>query len=194
MTPKISWTTNPDNIQPTKENMIQKMFELVDGAVTGDSFFFRFSGHTTQEDSDSPNEEDRKDKFIISSAYIPSFPRCMTPPSILLVSHFVLATSTPKILLSSILIHLPASISGVIEWDHWEVFWHPRNILHLKISPFHSQPSSCGMMNPNHPQNIRDQATFHFSHTPVHLRTWSRAVRPDLFRIYYCPRNLAAAQ
>ncbi|KAF8816851.1 hypothetical protein BYT27DRAFT_7181309 [Phlegmacium glaucopus] len=58
---------NPDHMQPTRENMIKKMFELVDGARPGDRFFFHFSGHALQQDTKNPDEEDGKDEFILSS-------------------------------------------------------------------------------------------------------------------------------
>jgi len=58
---------DPNHIQPTKENMIRAMIELIEGALAGDRFFLHFSGHAMQEDTDNPDEEDRKDELLISS-------------------------------------------------------------------------------------------------------------------------------
>ncbi|KAF4618637.1 hypothetical protein D9613_009838 [Agrocybe pediades] len=53
--------------QPTKANIMDEMRKLVAGAEENDRFFFHFSGHSMQEDTDDIEEEDRKNEFIMTS-------------------------------------------------------------------------------------------------------------------------------
>ncbi|KAJ2922977.1 hypothetical protein H1R20_g14131, partial [Candolleomyces eurysporus] len=55
-----------DCILPTEENILKHIDELVAGAAPGDTFFFHFSGHSKQEDTDNKEEEDGKDEFIVT--------------------------------------------------------------------------------------------------------------------------------
>ncbi|KDR79908.1 hypothetical protein GALMADRAFT_222842 [Galerina marginata CBS 339.88] len=56
-----------EHIQPTRDNIMDQMRKLVEGAAENDRFFFHFSGHSTQEDTDDVEEEDRKNEFIVTS-------------------------------------------------------------------------------------------------------------------------------
>ncbi|KAJ2915783.1 hypothetical protein MD484_g4631, partial [Candolleomyces efflorescens] len=57
---------DPDCIFPTEENILKHIDELVAGAAPGDTFFFHFSGHSKQEDTDNKEEEDGKDELIVT--------------------------------------------------------------------------------------------------------------------------------
>ncbi|KAH9478592.1 Metacaspase-1 [Psilocybe cubensis] len=57
----------PGHKQPTQENIMYEMKKLVEGAQEGDRFFFHFSGHSVQEDTEDISEEDRKNEFIETS-------------------------------------------------------------------------------------------------------------------------------
>ncbi|KAF9534074.1 caspase domain-containing protein [Crepidotus variabilis] len=57
----------PDHVQPTRENILIAIGELVKDAREHDRFFFHFSGHSTQEDTDDIEEEDGKNEFILTS-------------------------------------------------------------------------------------------------------------------------------
>jgi metacaspase-1 len=58
---------DPNHIQPTRENILAAIADLVDDARENDRFFFHFSGHSTQEDTDDIEEEDRMNEFIVAS-------------------------------------------------------------------------------------------------------------------------------
>ncbi|KAG5730380.1 Metacaspase-1 [Termitomyces sp. T112] len=61
-------TDNPLQTQPTRDNLICAMNNLVNGAQAGDRFFFHYAGHTTQVESEDLNEEgDGLDECIIPS-------------------------------------------------------------------------------------------------------------------------------
>ncbi|KAG7094584.1 hypothetical protein E1B28_005410 [Marasmius oreades] len=51
--------------QPTHDNMIEEMMNLVKDAVAGDRFFFHYAGHATQEQNKDNKEEDGMDECII---------------------------------------------------------------------------------------------------------------------------------
>ncbi|KAF9261144.1 hypothetical protein L218DRAFT_961845, partial [Marasmius fiardii PR-910] len=51
--------------QPTHDNMIEEMQNLVNGATAGDRFFFHYSGHATQVHNKDNKEEDGMDECII---------------------------------------------------------------------------------------------------------------------------------
>jgi hypothetical protein len=55
----------PDDLKPTRENIIRSMKELVVGARSGDMFFFYFSGHGGQRMDTSGEEEDGFDETIL---------------------------------------------------------------------------------------------------------------------------------
>ncbi|KAF6766126.1 caspase domain-containing protein [Ephemerocybe angulata] len=57
---------DPDCILPTEENILKHMEELVADAQPGDRFFFHFSGHSTQEETDDPEEEDGMNELIVT--------------------------------------------------------------------------------------------------------------------------------
>ncbi|PPQ88789.1 hypothetical protein CVT25_010475 [Psilocybe cyanescens] len=57
----------PGHKQPTEDSIMEEMRRLVAGAQEGDRFFFHFSGHSIQEDTDDISEEDRKNEFIETS-------------------------------------------------------------------------------------------------------------------------------
>ncbi|KAF8905200.1 caspase domain-containing protein [Gymnopilus junonius] len=76
---------DPNHKQPTLENIVRgvgqyfefltniyvnkmaEMRKLVEGAGENDRFFFHFSGHSEQEETDDIEEEDRKNEFIVTS-------------------------------------------------------------------------------------------------------------------------------
>ncbi|KAF8156107.1 caspase domain-containing protein [Crassisporium funariophilum] len=58
---------DPEQLQPTRYNILLKIEELVSGAREGDRFFFHFAGHTAQQDTDDKREEDGKDECILTS-------------------------------------------------------------------------------------------------------------------------------
>jgi len=57
------------NKQPTRNNMINAVRWLVDGAERGDCLVFQFSGHGGQKPSDDPGEEDGQDEVLIPTDY-----------------------------------------------------------------------------------------------------------------------------
>ncbi|CAA7261261.1 unnamed protein product [Cyclocybe aegerita] len=58
---------DPDFEQPTKDNIIKYIGLLVNDAQPGDHFFFHYSGHSAQQDTDDPQEEDGKNECIVTS-------------------------------------------------------------------------------------------------------------------------------
>ncbi|KAF8959336.1 caspase domain-containing protein [Flammula alnicola] len=58
---------DPDQVQPTRENILSAINKLVKDAREGDKFFFHFSGHAKQEDTTDIDEEDGKNEFILTS-------------------------------------------------------------------------------------------------------------------------------
>ncbi|TFK18663.1 metacaspase [Coprinopsis marcescibilis] len=54
-----------EELRPTKENMINGMQWLVDGAEPNDSLFFHFSGHGGPEEDEDGDEEDGFDESIL---------------------------------------------------------------------------------------------------------------------------------
>ncbi|KAF8967823.1 caspase domain-containing protein [Flammula alnicola] len=58
---------NPDNIQPTMDNILKAIDDLVAGACPGDRFFFHFAGHSGQLPTDDIEEEDRMNECIVAS-------------------------------------------------------------------------------------------------------------------------------
>ncbi|KAJ3504205.1 hypothetical protein NLJ89_g8059 [Agrocybe chaxingu] len=58
---------DPGFEQPTKDNIIKYIGLLVKDARPGDHFFFHYSGHSAQEDTDDPQEEDGKNECIVTS-------------------------------------------------------------------------------------------------------------------------------
>ncbi|KAF9475281.1 hypothetical protein BDN70DRAFT_883915 [Pholiota conissans] len=52
--------------QPTRVNILKAIEELIKDAKEHDRFFFHYSGHSDQEDTDDIEEEDRKNEFIIA--------------------------------------------------------------------------------------------------------------------------------
>ncbi|KAF8955243.1 caspase domain-containing protein [Flammula alnicola] len=58
---------DPDQVQPTRENILSEINKLVKDAREGDKFFFHFSGHAKQEDTTDIDEEDGKNEFILTS-------------------------------------------------------------------------------------------------------------------------------
>ncbi|KDR74354.1 hypothetical protein GALMADRAFT_250216 [Galerina marginata CBS 339.88] len=57
----------PNEIQPTRENILLQIRKLIEGARDDDRFFFHFSGHSGQVKTDDPKEEDGLDEYIITS-------------------------------------------------------------------------------------------------------------------------------
>lgn len=57
---------DPDCIMPTEENILKHLDLLVADAEPGDRFFFHFSGHSTQEATDDPDEEDGMNELIVT--------------------------------------------------------------------------------------------------------------------------------
>ncbi|KAF8959333.1 caspase domain-containing protein [Flammula alnicola] len=58
---------HPFHKQPTRDNILQEIDNLIRDAQENDRFFFHFSGHSDQEDTDDIEEEDRKNEFIVTS-------------------------------------------------------------------------------------------------------------------------------
>ncbi|KAF8816852.1 hypothetical protein BYT27DRAFT_6378931 [Phlegmacium glaucopus] len=58
---------DPEHMQPTEENLIQSMKDLVADARQGDQFFLHYAGHGTQLPDDNDDEEDGLDECIITS-------------------------------------------------------------------------------------------------------------------------------
>ncbi|TFK18837.1 hypothetical protein FA15DRAFT_697885 [Coprinopsis marcescibilis] len=56
----------PQRILPTRDNIIERINEFVADVESGDSLFFFFAGHSTQEDTESRAEEDGKDELIVT--------------------------------------------------------------------------------------------------------------------------------
>ncbi|KAN0136670.1 Caspase domain containing protein [Lactarius tabidus] len=58
----------PDDLQPTRENMIRELTRLVADAASGDKFTFFYSGHSDQQTAlDDSEPEDGQDEVIITS-------------------------------------------------------------------------------------------------------------------------------
>lgn len=55
----------PHNLWPTRDNLIRELKALVANAQPGDRFVLFFAGHSDQQKSDDPNEEDGEDEVII---------------------------------------------------------------------------------------------------------------------------------
>ncbi|KAH9959978.1 caspase domain-containing protein [Russula dissimulans] len=56
----------PDHLQPTRENILRELRNLVADAASGDRFTFLFSGHSNQQPSNDLNEEDFLDEYLIT--------------------------------------------------------------------------------------------------------------------------------
>eukprot|EP01027_Heterolobosea_sp_BB2_P005606 GEZU01008547.1.p1 GENE.GEZU01008547.1~~GEZU01008547.1.p1 ORF type:complete len:306 (-),score=37.93 GEZU01008547.1:160-1077(-) len=54
----------PPHQMPTRANIIQNMFWLVEGSMPGDSFFLQFSGHGSQIPDESGDEDDMLDETL----------------------------------------------------------------------------------------------------------------------------------
>ena len=55
--------------EPTRENMMAAIQSLVAGAADGDSLFFHFSGHGTQQRDTSGDEADGMDEALVPLDY-----------------------------------------------------------------------------------------------------------------------------
>ncbi|KAJ7154152.1 caspase domain-containing protein [Mycena filopes] len=55
----------PGHVQPTRDNMLRAMRDLVDGAEPGDHLFFHYCGHSTEIPSRSDEEEDGVDECLV---------------------------------------------------------------------------------------------------------------------------------
>ncbi|CAA7261260.1 unnamed protein product [Cyclocybe aegerita] len=51
---------------PTRENILREMKALVKGAKAGDRFFIHFSGHSDQEETTDPEEDDGMNEYILT--------------------------------------------------------------------------------------------------------------------------------
>ncbi|KAF8069274.1 caspase domain-containing protein [Lyophyllum atratum] len=60
-------TEEPGQVQPTRDNMIRAIKNLVEDAQSGDHFFFQYAGHTVQVPNKNFSEEDGMDECIIPS-------------------------------------------------------------------------------------------------------------------------------
>ncbi|RDB26940.1 Metacaspase-1 [Hypsizygus marmoreus] len=60
-------TYEPGQLQPTRENMLRAIENLVEDARSGDHFFFHYAGHTVQVQNTNFSEEDGMDECIIPS-------------------------------------------------------------------------------------------------------------------------------
>lgn len=58
--------TFPIHLQPTRENILRELKNLVVNAAAGDRFTFLYSGHSNQQPSKDLNEEDFLDEYIIT--------------------------------------------------------------------------------------------------------------------------------
>ncbi|KAF5389656.1 hypothetical protein D9757_004112 [Collybiopsis confluens] len=56
---------HPKALQPTRDNIIAEMKNLVADARRGDRFFFHYSGHVVQIDNEDHTEEDGKDECLV---------------------------------------------------------------------------------------------------------------------------------
>ncbi|KAK7041496.1 hypothetical protein VNI00_009364 [Paramarasmius palmivorus] len=56
---------DPKHKQPTKENMLAEIHNLVRGAMTGDRFFFHYAGHAVQVPNVDNKEEDGMDECLV---------------------------------------------------------------------------------------------------------------------------------
>ncbi|KAJ7448524.1 caspase domain-containing protein, partial [Mycena latifolia] len=54
-----------EGLQPTRENILRAIGDLVRGARSGDRFFFHYCGHTTQIANRSNSEEDGLDECLV---------------------------------------------------------------------------------------------------------------------------------
>ncbi|KAH8991265.1 caspase domain-containing protein [Lactarius akahatsu] len=74
----------PENL-PTRENIIAAMHSLVEGAQSGDSLFFYFSGHATQIKDTHEEEPDGLDECMCAMDYMgdPQSPSSPTTPGII---------------------------------------------------------------------------------------------------------------
>ncbi|KAF9460212.1 caspase domain-containing protein [Collybia nuda] len=57
----------PEQMQPTRANMLREIKKLVQDAGTGDHFFFHYAGHTVQIENKNNSEEDGMDECLIPS-------------------------------------------------------------------------------------------------------------------------------
>ncbi|KAH9991895.1 caspase domain-containing protein [Russula vinacea] len=55
-----------DHLQPTRENILRELRNLVANAAAGDRFTFLYSGHSNQQPSNDLNEEDFLDEYLIT--------------------------------------------------------------------------------------------------------------------------------
>ncbi|KAI9511063.1 caspase domain-containing protein [Russula earlei] len=55
-----------DHLQPTRENVLRELRNLVADAAAGDRFTFLYSGHSNQQPSKDLNEEDFLDEYLIT--------------------------------------------------------------------------------------------------------------------------------
>ncbi|GLB42506.1 putative to MEROPS cysteine peptidase family C14 [Lyophyllum shimeji] len=60
-------TNEPGQTQPTRDNMIRAIKDLVEDPQPGDRFFFHYAGHTVQVPNTNFSEEDGMDECIIPS-------------------------------------------------------------------------------------------------------------------------------
>ncbi|KAJ3501711.1 hypothetical protein NLJ89_g9217 [Agrocybe chaxingu] len=51
---------------PTRKNILREMKELMKNAKEGDRFFFHYSGHSDQEETTDPEEDDGMNEYILS--------------------------------------------------------------------------------------------------------------------------------
>ncbi|KAI0290174.1 caspase domain-containing protein [Russula brevipes] len=56
----------PNHLQPTRENILRELRNLVADAAAGDRFTFLFSGHSNQQPSKDLDEEDFQDEYLIT--------------------------------------------------------------------------------------------------------------------------------
>jgi hypothetical protein len=56
----------PDHLQPTRENILRELRNLVANAAPGDRFTFLYSGHCNEQPSKDLNEEDFLDEYLIT--------------------------------------------------------------------------------------------------------------------------------
>ncbi|KAH9164042.1 caspase domain-containing protein [Lactarius sanguifluus] len=56
----------PAHLQPTRENILRELRNLVADAASGDRFTFLYSGHSNQQRSKDLNEEDFQDEYLIT--------------------------------------------------------------------------------------------------------------------------------
>ncbi|KAH9963702.1 caspase domain-containing protein [Lactifluus volemus] len=57
---------SPNHLQPTRDNILRELRDLVADAAAGDRFTFLYSGHCNQQPSKDLNEEDFQDDYLIT--------------------------------------------------------------------------------------------------------------------------------